>query len=112
MEDIKEEKDIEQIKVINMKYNLPVDYTKLQGFEKKLVREQYIEEQDNKCFYCGCKLDELPPIEILIKKIDWDLFPPDFLNHPIQLQHNHETGMTEGAVHAYCNAVMWVYEGR
>ena len=49
-----------------MEYNLPVDYTKLEIFEKKLVREQYIKEQDNKCFYCGCDLDELPPIEILI----------------------------------------------
>lgn len=78
MEDIKEEKDIEPIKVINniinkltnMKFYLPVDYNKLKVFEKKLVREQYVEEQDNKCYYCGCELDELPPIEITIKKND------------------------------------------
>ena len=46
------------------------------------------------------------------KKINWKLFPPFFLRFPIHLQHNHDTNMTEGAVHAYCNAVMWQYEGR
>ena len=39
-------------------------------------------------------------------------FPQNFLQYPIHLQHNHDTGMTEGAVHNYCNAVMWQYEGR
>ena len=34
------------------------------------------------------------------------------LAHPIHLQHNHSTDMTEGAVHAYCNCVLWQYEGR
>ena len=46
------------------------------------------------------------------KYIDWDLFPENFLKAPIHLQHNHNTGMTEGAVHNYCNAVMWQYEHR
>jgi len=30
----------------------------------------------------------------------------------MHLHHNHETDMTEGAVHAYCNAVLWQYEGK
>jgi hypothetical protein len=34
------------------------------------------------------------------------------LKSPIHLQHDHDTGLTEGAVHAYCNAVLWQYEGR
>lgn len=34
------------------------------------------------------------------------------LRYPVHLQHNHDTGMTEGAVHARCNAVMWQYLGR
>ena len=34
------------------------------------------------------------------------------LDHPIHLQHSHNTGVTEGAVHNYCNAVMWQYDGR
>lgn len=28
------------------------------------------------------------------------------------LMVDHKTGMTEGAVHNYCNAVMWQYENR
>ena len=50
--------------------------------------------------------------DIKNKKINWKLFPPNFLKYPIHLQHCHKTGWTEGAVHAYCNAVMWQYEGR
>jgi hypothetical protein len=34
------------------------------------------------------------------------------LLHPVHLQHSHVTGLTEGAVHAFCNAVLWQYEGR
>ena len=94
------------------KYKLPVDYTKLEWFEKKQVREQYIIEQENKCMYCGHDLSEDPPLEITDKDIIWDLFPPNFLKNRIHLQHDHNTNMTEGAVHAYCNAVMWQYEGR
>lgn len=94
------------------KYNLPVDYDKLEWWERKEVREQYIRHQDNKCYYCGENLDEEPPKEITDKPINWFLFPKGFLDHPIHLQHCHDTGMTEGAVHSYCNAVMWQYEGK
>ena len=94
------------------RYKLPVDYTKLHWTERKKVREQYIDEQDNKCMYCGSSFVFGAPARILEKKIDWSLFPKNFLKYPIHLQHNHDTGMTEGAVHAYCNAVMWQYEGR
>jgi hypothetical protein len=94
------------------KYNLPVDYTKLHYSERRLVRQQYIQEQDNKCIYCKCSLDEKPPSEVTDKIINWFLFPRGFLDNPIHLQHNHDTGMTEGAVHAYCNAVLWQYEGK
>ncbi len=95
-----------------MNYKLPVDYTKLHWTERKYVREQYIREQNNKCFCCGYSLSEPAPKYITDKKIDWNLFPPNFLRYPIHLQHNHATGMTEGAVHNYCNAVMWQYENR
>lgn len=94
------------------KYKLPVDYTKLHYTERKAVRLQYIEEQKDLCYYCGKSLKMEAPQYIKDKRIDWDLFPPNFLQHPIHLQHNHNTGMTEGAVHSYCNAVMWQYEGR
>jgi hypothetical protein len=58
-----------------MNYNLPVDYTKLNWAERRQVREQYIKEQDRKCYYCGCSLDEPAPKHITEKKINWKLFP-------------------------------------
>lgn len=94
------------------KYNLPVDYTKLKQYERKAVREQYIVEQNWKCMYCHCTLREEAPMVITSMYIDWSLFPEGFLKYPIHLQHCHKTGMTEGAVHNYCNAVMWQYENR
>jgi len=96
----------------NGPFNLPVNYNSLQWYERRQVREQYIKEQEYKCYYCGCSLKEPAPQHIRDKKINWHLFPSNFMNYPIHLQHNHYTGMTEGAVHNYCNAVMWQYEKR
>ena len=93
-------------------YDLPVDYTRLHWTEKRAVREQYVCEQKRKCYYCGESLDKDPPERITEKQINWGLFPVNFLKYPVHLQHQHDTGMTEGAVHSYCNAVMWQYEGR
>ena len=93
-------------------YKLPVNYRKLHWTERKEVREQYIEKQKGLCYYCKCSLSEEAPQYIKNKKIDWNFFPKDFLKSPIHLQHCHKTNMTEGAVHNYCNAVMWQYEGR
>lgn len=90
----------------------PVDYTKLDWRERRRVREQYIKDQDGLCAHCGKSLNEQPPKEILSKPINWSLFPPNFLRYRVHLQHNHKTGMTEGAVHSYCNAVLWQYHGR
>ncbi len=92
--------------------DLPVDYTTLSWRQVKVVREQYIADQNGKCFYCNGSLMWAPPKEIRHKEVNRGLFPPNFFDNPIHLQHNHDTGMTEGAVHAYCNAVMWQYEGR
>lgn len=94
------------------KYDLPVDYDKLEWWERKAVRAQYVKEQNNKCYYCKGDLNKPAPKKITNKPINWLLFPPNFLNHPIHLQHDHYNGMTEGAVHNYCNAVMWQYENK
>ena len=91
---------------------LQVNYTKLDWRQRRSVREQYVKDQDGKCWHCKCPLDEKPPRKIKKKKIDWGLFPPNFLKYPIHLQHDHGTGMTEGAVHSLCNAVMWQYHGK
>ena len=89
-----------------------VDYTTLKPYERKFIREQYVIAQKNKCMWCKGSLDEVPPQKITDMWIDWRKFPKGFLTHPVHLQHDHKTGMTEGAVHAYCNAVMWQYHGR
>jgi hypothetical protein len=93
-------------------YELPTDYTKLTPKQRREVRLQYINEQKNLCYYCGESLNSDAPKRITSKPINWNYFPPNFLQHPIHLQHNHYTNMTEGAVHSYCNAVLWQYEGR
>jgi hypothetical protein len=93
-------------------YNLPVDYDNLCAQERRIVREQYIKEQDNKCWHCGEDLFADPPERITELDINWKIFPVGFLNAPIHLQHNHFSGLTEGAVHGYCNAVLWQYYGR
>ena len=91
---------------------LPAIYKNLKAREKKDVREQYIKEQDGKCFYCKCPLDKDPPPQVTMYSINLRLFPPGMLKNPVHIQHCHKTGMTEGVVHAYCNCVLWQYEGR
>lgn len=90
---------------------LPVHYSTLTPRQRREVREQYIRAQDGLCLYCRAPLADQPPQDITELPIIWSLFPPHFLAHPIHLQHNHTTDLTEGAVHAYCNAVLWQYEG-
>lgn len=92
--------------------NLPVKYSSLSIEERRAIRNEYYRRQHGICMYCGGYLGKEPPQWIKDKKINWLLFPDNFLKYPVHLQHNHETDMTEGAVHAYCNAVMWQYEGR
>lgn len=91
---------------------LPTKYDGLTPTQKRKVREQYMEEQNNKCMFCTESLLKPAPKHITDKPINWKLFPPNFLKSPIHIQHDHDTGMTEGVVHNYCNAVMWQYEGR
>ena len=90
---------------------LPINYEKASSNLRRRVREQYVEEQKGLCMFCECPLSKGPPERVKLP-IDWDLFPPHFLKNPIHLQHCHKTGMTEGAVHGYCNAVLWQYHGR
>jgi hypothetical protein len=93
-------------------YNLPVEYSKLSPKSRAEVRAQYVREQSNLCYWCKAPLTSDPASSIKRYSINWRLFPPSFLKHPIHLQHNHSTDLTEGAVHALCNAVMWQYYGR
>jgi len=86
---------------------LPANYRKLTPRERRRVREEYILKQDGKCHHCGAPLFGLPSTKVLKMSVTTDLYPPNFFKHPIHLHHNHDTGMTIGAVHAHCNAVLW-----
>lgn len=96
----------------SQKFTLPVKYASLTPTNRRAVREQYVKEQGGLCFWCKSPLDSQPPSSVTSKSINRNLFPKGFFQHPVHLQHCHSTGWTEGAVHAYCNAVMWQYHRR
>jgi hypothetical protein len=90
--------------------DLPTNYTKLTPVERGQVREQYVTLQQGLCYHCK------EPLMSKSKKaegykIKTHLFPENFFKWPVHLHHNHNTGMTIGAVHARCNAVLWQYFG-
>jgi len=91
---------------------LPTHYDELTQKERRIVREEYSRLQEFKCAHCGNPLDSQPSDEILSKPINRSLFPPNFFNWPVHLHHCHVTGMTIGAVHCRCNAVLWQYHGK
>ena len=86
-------------------------YSRLTWKERRTLRNEYIKDQDGKCCHCGGLLSKSPPPEITNKKINKKLFPVSFFSNPIHLHHSHDTDKTIGAVHAYCNAVLWQYYG-
>lgn len=90
---------------------LPVNYNTLKPYQKRQVREAYIELQEGMCCYCKMPLVGQPPAFITKKWINRKLFPEGFFEHPVHLHHDHDTGLTIGAVHNTCNAVLWQYYG-
>jgi len=79
--------------------------------ERRLVREEYIRVQEGLCYHCKEPLNGEASEDVMSKQINENLFPPRFLDWPVHLHHSHVTGMTIGAVHARCNAVLWQYHG-
>ena len=92
--------------------DIPANYNQLTRKQRRGVRLRYIQLQDGKCWHCKSDLELDPPKEVLEKRIRLDMFPPGFMNHPVHLHHDHNTEMTIGAVHAYCNAVLWEWYGQ
>ena len=92
--------------------DLPISYESLTPKQKREVRIEYIKRQSGKCWYCEEPLNKDAPDKITSKPINLKLFPTGFLTHPVHLHHDHSTGLTIGAVHSYCNAVLWQYEGK
>lgn len=90
--------------------DLPVNYEKISISQRKIVREEYIKLQKGNCYYCGFPLNKKPLVEIT-KKIDKRIFPEHFFKWPIHLHHDHNTGLTIGAVHCECNAILYQFHG-
>jgi len=91
--------------------DLPVNYEGLSSKKKKLVREEYIRIQGGKCSACGEPLNGKPHKDITAVPVNRKLFPSTFFKWPVHLHHDHNTGMTIGAIHSYCNAVLWEHFG-
>jgi len=91
--------------------DLPVNYEELEWKDRRAVREEYIKLQGGLCSHCKEPLSGEPSKEILEMKVNRKLFPENFFKWPVHLHHSHETGMTIGAIHSRCNAVLWEYNG-
>lgn len=89
----------------------PVDYRGLTQPERAQLRGRYAEAQGGNCSHCGSPLVGEPRPDIAAKPVKKKLFPKNFFKWPVHLHHSHKTGMTIGAVHAQCNAVLWQYHG-
>jgi len=90
---------------------LPVIYDDLEPKDKRAVRLEYIRLQGGACQHCKEPLDGPPAERVQAKLVHPKLFPENFFNWPVHLHHNRKTGMTIGAVHGYCNAVLWEHHG-
>lgn len=90
---------------------LPINYDESHWSVRRKARLQYVSEQNTICLHCGSKLNEDPSNEVQQLKINKDLFPSSMFDFPVHLHHDRKTGLTIGAVHAKCNAVLWQYFG-
>jgi len=91
---------------------IPAMYDHLTWFERRLVREEYILIQKGLCYYCKAPLDMGTPPDLMHRfPLDPRRWGPEFLKHPIHLHHDHRSGLTLGATHAYCNAILAQYHG-
>lgn len=90
---------------------LPVKYNEIPIQERRKVRNEYARLQGGACYFCKQPLDGPPSEEVANKYIKKHLFPRSFFLWPIHLHHSHKDGMTIGAVHNHCNAVLWQYFG-
>ena len=91
---------------------LPAYYAKLTAVERYVVRKEYVKLQGGNCAFCHMPLDGPPDWQKSGRlEINENLFPAGFNWSSEHLHHDHKTGLTIGAVHAKCNAVLWQYYG-
>lgn len=87
---------------------LPVNYEVIDQYQRRDVREEYVKIQNGSCWYCNKPLNT-PRVKH--RNINKSLFPKSFFKYPIHLHHDRSSGMTIGAVHNTCNALLWQYHG-
>jgi hypothetical protein len=68
---------------------LPVDYTKLKSYQKKIIREEYVRVQNGLCAFCKNHLSGPAVEKVTSKPINKKLFPAGFFNTPAHLHHDH-----------------------
>jgi hypothetical protein len=88
----------------------PRHYDSLTREERRELRLKYIDAQLGNCWYCNGSLFEPSKHEISQKPLNKWRFPKGFFKYSIHLHHDRFTGLTIGAVHAYCNAVSFDYD--
>lgn len=101
-----------QMAAFRKPFDLPVRYDDCTWQERREVREEYIILQKGLCWHCKESLlhDTLDEYKARFP-LDPRFWGPEFLKHPVHLHHDHNTGLTVGATHAYCNAVLAQYYG-
>ena len=95
---------------------LPVLYDKISFRERRIVREAYTFIQNWHCWFCEEPLDDTAAGWVKEEVLELSMsegitFPPEFFQHPIHLHHCHISGLTQGAVHSFCNAYLWMVCG-
>lgn len=90
---------------------LPINYDEASWQERRDARNEYIRLQGGCCCHCNKPLEEAPNQKVRRMTINKRLFPKTFFDYPVHLHHCHKSGMTIGAVHNLCNAVLWQYHG-
>lgn len=88
---------------------LPINYESIDQPQRRLVRLEYIKQQKGLCCHCKTDLTGPPSFDIIRTPVNKRIFPQSFFKWPVHLHHNRQTGMTIGAVHNRCNAVLWQY---
>lgn len=98
-------------RVVGPPMKIPAEYDRLTPAQRRATREEYARRQDGKCWYCQAPLAGKPRADVRSLKLNQKRFPKGFFENGNHLHHSHATGMTIGAVHAVCNAVLWSYHG-
>lgn len=95
------------VSALAQQIDLPINYEKSHFSVRKLAREEYVKRQSGLCWYCEAPLSGDPIDKVKDYPIIAALFPKNMFDWPVHLHHDRSSGMTIGAVHCRCNAVLW-----